>query len=99
MAEMRDVYAPRRQSYLRTVAELPAQAARRRVEARLLRQAAGPLPGPLIGVEEADPEPGPESLVEVGALASAVADRVSLVNEDFSADLLRAGTLLDRLRM
>jgi len=95
---MRDAYAPRRKPYFEAVAELPAQAARRRTEARLLRAAAGPFPGHLIGVEEADPEPVQAPPVQAGGLMSTLAGRASRVSGEFSGDLYRAGALLDRLR-
>lgn len=96
---MRDAYVPRRRTYGDLVADLSASAATWRMRARALRQTAGPLPGPLVGIEEADPEPGAQTLIEAGAIASAVADRASRVSAGFSTDLLRAETLLDRLKM
>ena len=96
---MRDAYAPRRRSYGDRLADLSASAATWRMQARALRQAAGPFPGHLIGIEEADPEPDLVTAIEPGVIASAVAGRTSQVSADFSADLLRAETRLDRLKI
>jgi hypothetical protein len=99
LGAMREAYAPRHKSYGDRLADLSASAATWRMQARALRQTAGPLPGHLIGVEEADPEPGLVSAMEPGVLASAVAGRASQVSAGFSEDLLRADALLDRLRI
>ncbi|OGG46078.1 MAG: hypothetical protein A3F84_03970 [Candidatus Handelsmanbacteria bacterium RIFCSPLOWO2_12_FULL_64_10] len=96
---MQEAYAPRRRSYGDLVAGFSASAATWRMQARALRQTAGPLPGHLIGLEEADPEPDAVPLLEPGLIASAVADRASRVSAHFSADLLRVETLLDRLKI
>ncbi len=96
---MRDAYAPRRKTYGDRIADLSASAATWRMQARALRQAAGPLPGHRIGIEEADPESGTVTAIEPGVLASVIADQASQVSASFSTDLLRAETLLDRLKM
>ncbi|MBI2951047.1 hypothetical protein HYY27_03080, partial [bacterium] len=96
---MQEAYAPRRRSYGDLVAGFSTSAATWRMQARALRQTAGPLPGHRIGIEEADPEPDAVLLPEPGLIASAVADRASRVSAHFSADLLRAETLLDGLKM
>lgn len=94
---LREAYLPRRQAYTQTVAELSSEWAVWRREARLLRAAAGPSPGPLIGTDEEAPS-APLPCPGLEGLSSEVSSRISSHCDGFAAELATARTRLDRLQ-
>ena len=96
---LRDAYAPRHRSYQARISELMAFAPSHRMQARALAKSAGPVPGPVIGVEEAEPDPEVVDYPDSGVIQTAIEGLTGRVSDDFSADLCNAEAFLDGLKL
>ena len=96
---LRDAYAPRHRSYQARISELMAFAPSHRMRARALAKSAGPVPGPVIGLEEAEPAPEVGHYPDSGVIQTAIEGLTGRMSDDFSADLCNVEAFLDGLKL